>query len=416
MPATVVEKYGSLSATGIAKEAVFGTAVAASTFLPMTGNQLELDPGLFWPTVMQGSRDLNIYGLYGQNKNAGSLTGPLFPTNAAVLIPAAIGLDGGAVGAGTGTIGGGQGVTGTGSASVTSLSAAVASVGLSTITVTSATGYVAGVLIQIDVNVAGVTTSEVRKQVGAPAGSVITLDAPMNFTHLNGAAVKQVTAPFTHTVVQANSLPSLTVEKNLGGSESLQFVGSRINKYQVSVTATNQEVSVTADLIAKHSQVLATPTTIAVTNESPYVFAESTLTLNANTVAQAINCDLVIENGLKDTFTLNGSHDLQFLTPLTRKVSAKCDVVFHNLDDVDWGYWTKMNNGTNMGTFTITYVHPASGGTITFTCPYTRIKSYTDAVKMQDVIISTLQLDMGFDQASQTTISATLVNSAYIPY
>lgn len=416
MTTTVVEKYGSLSATGLAKEAVFGTAVAATSFLPMTGNQLELDPGLFWPAVMMGQRDLNIFALYGQNKNAGSISGPLFPSNAGLLLPAAIGIDGGALGAGSTNAGNGQGVTGSSPASSTTLSAAVSSVGATTITLTSTAGYTNGVFVQVDVNLAGTTTSEVRKQVGAPAGSTITLDSPLNFTHANGAAVSVVQSPFTHTIVQANTLPSLTVEKNLGGAESLQFSGARVNKYSMSVQATNQEVAVTADMVAKHAGVLPTPTAISVTNEAPYVFAEATFSLNGQTVQQAVNASIDIENGLKDTWTLNQSHDLQFLTPVTRKVSGKCDVVFHNFDDATWGYWTQMVNQTNMGTFSLSFVHPSSGGTVTVTCPYTRIKSYSDAVKMQDVVISTLQLDMGLQLSNLTTISATIVNAAYLPY
>ena len=51
---TIVEAYGSLSATGLAEEVTFGTAVAATSFQPMTGNTMTSDPGWFSPMLMQG--------------------------------------------------------------------------------------------------------------------------------------------------------------------------------------------------------------------------------------------------------------------------------------------------------------------------------------------------------------------------
>jgi hypothetical protein len=413
---TVQARFGAQSETGFAKESVFGTAVAATTFLPMTGNTLELDPGLFFSPTMVGQRDAQIFPFYGQFKNSGAVTGPLFPSNAGLLIPAALGLDNGSLGAGATAAGGGKGITGTGSASTTTLSAGVNATGATTITLTSTTGYVDGVFVQVDANsTVTPTTAEVRKQVGAPTGSTITLDAPLNFTHANGAAVKIVTAPFTHSITASNTLPSLTVEKNIGGAESIQFSGARINKYDIQCQAADQEVQVTADFMAKHAAVLATPTPISLTSESGYYFAECTFKLNGQTVAQATDVGLTIDNGLKDTFTLNGSHELGFLTPAALKLSGKATVVFHNLDDVTWGYWNLMQSLTDMGTFDLKFSSGANDN-IEFTCPRTRISKYTDAIKSGDVITSALTFEMALDLATMTTISATMTNSVYLPY
>src|SRR5579859_108109 len=294
MPTTVVERYGSLSATGVAKETTFGTPVAASVFVPMTGNNLELDPGLFSPKVMFGQRDVNTFPLYGQYKNAGSLNFPLFPTQGINLLAGAIGADAAA----------GNGVTGTGSASPNTLNGATIA-GATTVTLTSATGYTANAFIQVDVNASGpTTTAEVRKIVSVSTNT-LTLDTALTYAHANGAATKVVTAPFTHTITQATTLPSFTVEKNLGNFESLQFAGARINKFDMQVQNGNSEVACAVDLMAKSSAVLATPTAITVVNELPYVFAECTTSFNSQTISQTTNAEVTIENGLKDTFTFN---------------------------------------------------------------------------------------------------------------
>lgn len=478
MPTTVVERYGSLSATGLATEtAGFGTVTTPTTFLPMAGNSLELDPGLFWPKVMMGQRDLNIFPVYGQYKNAGSLNGPLFPTNATSLIPNAIGKDA-AVGygvygtfvtptsttvaspsiagattitltSGTGFANGQRITVGSGgyqeTRKVTNVAGAVITVAdafvyphaaaeaavtgttttvngattanATTVVVTSATGIVQGSFIEIDVNsVAGTSTSEVRKVTNVSTNT-LTLDAPLVYAHANGVNVSLVTSLYTHQITQQNTLPSMTVEKNIGGFESLQFVGSRINKLDISSNTGNSEATVAVDFRSKHAQVLATPSAIVVTDESPYVFAETTLSLSSTAVIQATTASLSVENGLKDTYTYNSSHDLQFLTPVTRMVTFKTDVVFTSLDDPTWGYWTQMTStpSTNFPV-QLGFTHPTSGGAIYFNMPKGRLKTYSDAIKMDDIVISTLTIDLGLQLSNLTTITANIVNTQYLAY
>jgi hypothetical protein len=387
---------------------VFGNPVLATSFLPMTGNTLELDPGLFFPKLQMGQRDLNIFSLNGQNKLAGAVSAPLFPSNGAEFIVSAIGTDGAV----------GQGVTGstpTGSATLTSSAAA----GATTVNVSANAGIVAGTtIVQIDVNAAGTTTSECRKVVtitGTASPYTLTLDQPLKYAHASAAAVKTVVAPFTHTISQANQLPSLTVEKNIGGYESLQFAGSRVNKLSLSCQTGNQEVTISADMMAKSAAVLTSPTPITVVNEDPYVFAEAQLSLFGQVVAQAESVQLDIENGLKDTFTMNSSHNLQFLTPVTRHVSAKTDLVFTSLDDATWGYYQQMLNA-GQGALALSFTHPSNGGTWTFNLPQVQTKTYSDAIPMDDVVKTTLNLEASLQLSTMTTISATLVNSAYLAY
>ncbi len=477
MPTTVVERYGSLSATGAAKEATFGGATVPSTFLPMSGNSLELDPGLFFPKVMMGQRDLNIFPVYGQYKNAGAINGPLFPSNAATLLPGSIGADGStgygvaaapatptsttlsagpSAGATTVTVTSATGfvigqqviidtggltevrkisnVAGTtitladaltyahasGVAAVTGTTTTMSAPSIATattITVTSATGITQNSIIQIDINsVAGGTTSEVRKVTNV-VSTTLTLDVALVYAHGNSSQVTVVAAPYIHQIRQANTLPSYTIEKNIGGYESLQFTGSRINKLDIQSSTGNSEATVSYDFRSKHAQVLATPSTISVTDEAPYVFAETSLWLSGTQAIQATTANLTLENGLKDTYTYNGSHDLQFLTPVTRAASFKTDVVFTSLDDPTWGYWTQMTStpSTNFPVM-LTFAHPGTGGTISFYMPKGRLKSYSDAVKLEDIVISTLTFDMALDLSTLTTITATIINSYYLAY
>jgi hypothetical protein len=473
----VVERWGSLSATGVAREATFGTPLTPTSFIPCTGNELQLDVGLFSPHVMFGQKDLNTFPLYGQYKMSGSVTAPAWPTNGATLISASIGPDAsagygvaaptpvtntattlnGAVSAGATTVtvtsgtgfatgqqiaidtGGlleirkisnvvsntitladpltfahATGVAAVTGAPTTTLNGATIA-GATTAVVTSAVGISINTIIQIDVNSpAGTTTSEIRK-VTAISTNTLTLDVALTYAHGNAANVWIVAAPYFHNIQQANTLGSLTVEKDLGSYESLQFAGCRVNKLGISMAATNTEGTLTADLMAKSVAVLTAGSTspIAITNESPWVFAESTVTLFGQAVQQAINVELSIENGVKDTYTMNSSHNPQFLTPVTRAITGKIDVVFTSLDDVTWGYYSQMVAGTS-GSLLTTFVHPSSGGTMTFYMPKVVLAKTPDAVKMEDIITTSLEFTAFLNIPTLQTISAYILNTSYL--
>jgi hypothetical protein len=474
---TITERYGSLSATGLAKEATFGVPVAATTFLPMTGNTMEMDPGWFSPHVMQAARDLQIYNLYGEYKFHGALSGPLFPSNAIALLVASIGQDN-AVGTGifgtpvtptsttssVSTVAGATTITVTSptgfatnqeilidtgqllevrkisgvagsvitvadalffahpsgatvSTATTTTLSAPSIVGATTVTVTSATGIVQNSFVQIDVNsVTGTTTSEVRRVTNV-ATNTLTLDTALVYAHASGAQVVLVTTPYTHTITQQNSLPSLTVEKNLGSFQSLQFAGCKVNKFDVKAPTGNNPVDITADMMGQSVLSLTTPTAVTVTSESPFVFAEAVLTAFGNTRFDARNITMSIENGLKETYTYSGNHGPSFITPVTVHGMGSFDVVWSSLTDATYGDFTKMVNGT-LGSLIFSVIHPASAGTVTFFHPQIVLNKFVNDVKMEDVILSTMNYEATRPVSgnNQFTVQAYVSNQTYLSY
>jgi hypothetical protein len=475
---TILEKYGSLSATGLAKEATFGTPVAATTFQPMTGNTMEEDPGWFAPHLMENLRDLQVYNLYGEAHYNGALDGPLFPSNAMALMVAAIGADSAV----------GYGVTGTIATPTSTTVASPSIVGATTITLTSGTGFLAGQQITVDsgalletrriasvatnvitvsdpfayahagavaavtgttttmtspsivtattINVtstagmtqgttiiqidssspSGLQTSEVRK-ITTIASLVLTLDSPLLFAHASGTVVTIVTTPFTHTINQANTLPSLTVEKNLGGFQSLQFAGCKVNKFDLKAPVGNSEVAVTADMMGQSVLTMNTPTPVTVVPELPFVFAEANLTMFGSARSDCGNVTVSIENGLKETYTYSGQHGPSFITPVTLHVSGSIDVVWSSFTDATYGDFNRAHNGT-LGVLYFSLVHPASGGTISITLPQIVLNKFVANVKMEDVVMGTLSFEASrpLTGAQQFTLQASVVNSVYLPY
>lgn len=320
---TITERYGSLSASGIAKEVTFGTPVAAVSFLPMTANTLEFDPGWFSPQVMQATRDLQVYNLYGQAHNTGSLSGPIFPSNAAELFVSSIGTD--------------------------------------------------------------VVTGTVN--------------------------------PYTHTISQANTLASLTIEKNMGGYQSQQYAGCRVNKMSIKAPATNEPFSADYDVMAQSVAILTTPTAVSVSNESPFVFAEGTLTLFSNARADVSSVQVNIENGLKETYTFSGNHGPSFITPVTLHVSGQITLVWSSLNDATYGDFSSLINGT-LGSLVLNAQHPGGGTAagFTITMPQVVLSKLGPDIRMTDVIMSNLTFEATKSFSLGYTIQAQLKNNVSTTY
>lgn len=395
----------------MAKETVFGTPVAATNFVPDTSCDFTTDPGLFYPKVMQGKMDEQIWALYGEFKHGGKIDGPLFPVNGIPLLFGAIGQDGGQPVA-TGTVLG-NGVTGTGSTSPTTLNGGT-SINATTVVLTSAAGYSNGQIVQIDVNSAGVTSAECRKITNV-ASNTLTLDVALNFAHLTAAAVKIVVAPYTHAALPTSGLPSFTIEKNVGGFESLQYAGARVNKFDLKTEAGNKEASFSADLLALAEAVMTTPTAISVDTATPFVFAEYTLSLFGTALTQANKFEFSIDNGVKATPTYSSLHGPSFITPTTRKINGSLSLVYASFDDGVTGYFNKMLAPTQ-GAIAFSLAHPASGGTVTINLPQARISKYGDDIKIGDIVITNLSFEAEMQLSSGQSITATVINSAYLPY
>lgn len=319
---SMVEKYGSLSATGWGVETSFGTPASTTAFLPMKSNTLEVDPGWFSPELMMATRDLHVFNMQGEEKFEGAVEGPLFPSNAIQVLVAAIGTD----------------------------------------------------------------------------------------------AVTGSASPYLHTISQANTLASLTCEKNLGGFQSLQFAGCRIGKLTLKVPTGNEEATISADVTAQSAQVLNSPTAVSVTNEIPFTFAEATATIFGTARYEAYNSEVMIDNGLKTTYTYSGNHGPSFITPVTLHVNGTLDVVWDSFNDATYGDFAKMT-GQQLGAFSLGVAHPSGGDYgVTMSCPQVVYSKYTNDLKVSDVIMSTMSWEASKQLSDGYSIQATVLNQVSTQY
>jgi len=380
--------------------------------------------GLFFPPVMMGQRDLNIFPVYGEYKFAGNVEGPLFPTNGIPMLVAAIGADGGR--ANVTSSGTGVGVTGTaGGGKSGTLGALTAGATGATYTLSGGSAPAIGDFFQIDSNASG-KVSEVRKLTNVTGAGpyTLTFDVAINYNHVAATPAVSVVAPYTHTVVQQNLLDSLTIEKQVGGFQSEQYAGCRVAKYTLKIAAGNTEADFTADVVAQSQAVLGSPTAVAVTNEAPFVFAEATVNLYGQAILQMSSINLDIENGLKETYTLSGQHNPQYITPVTRKITGQSILVFSSLNDATYGYFTRLFNqsaGTEVpGALSLAFAHPAGAGAggVTIALNKCALSKYADDIKMEDVVLATLDFEAYLNLAASPvqTIQATVIDGNWLPW
>jgi hypothetical protein len=229
--------------------------------------------------------------------------------------------------------------------------------------------------------------------VGGPA--MPTNGIPYLVNAIGADVVSGTAAPYTHTIT-ASSYSSLTVEKVLGGYQSEQYAGCRVNKYTMKSEATDSPLEFTADLIAQSALVLDTPNPLTFVNESPFVFAEATLNWNGTPIGAVIKSIQVdIDNQLAQTWTHAQSHNLEFLTPTARHVNGTMDVVFYSLNDTTYGFYTQMFDGL-LAALELTWTHP-NGDSIQLNIPAAAFSKLTDDIKINDIIIQALSFEAFYD-------------------
>lgn len=319
---TIIERPGSLSATGLAKETTFGTPVVATSFIPETGNTMAVDPGWFSPQLMMSTRDLQVFNLYGEQTQIGTISAPFFPTNGAELMIASIGTDA---------------ITGSGN-------------------------------------------------------------------------------PYTHTISQANLLPSVTIEQNIGGFQSLQYAGCRVGKMTLTAAAQNEPINVAYDMVGQSVAVLSSPTSVTIANEIPFVFAEGSISMFSNPRVDIASIKIDIDNGLKSTWTFDQEHGPGFITPTTLHVSGTVTVVWSSLTNATYGDYNTMINET-LGSLVFTVAHPGgTGASLTITCPQVVFSKYGLDMKVGDVIMSNMTFEASKSLSSGYTVQAVLLNSVSTAY
>lgn len=170
---------------GIGKEVTPGTAVVPTFTFPMSTFKPSDKPDWLRDTAWRNAMAATYGVIQGPEHAELDMGGPFYGDAMGYLLMDMFG---------------DYAVTGSTPSNATTLSAQ-ATAGATSVTLTATTGFISGAFVQIGTG----NTAEVRKQVGAPSGSVVTLDSPLYYTHAISQAAATVVAPYTHVFYLLNN-------------------------------------------------------------------------------------------------------------------------------------------------------------------------------------------------------------------
>jgi hypothetical protein len=162
-----------------------------------------------------------------------------------------------------------------------------------------------------------------------------------------GADAPTGTAPnFTHVLTPANSLPYITVWRNLADTLYEQYRDCKVGSLTISADAGSPLTCVAGIQGLQASRLTAAPdqaTPITLQNGAVYNFNEATVTLAGGATALVSSFELTIENNL----TRQQTDDVvpYDVTEGTREVSLGFDLIFESLDE-----YNKFHYGGAAGT------------------------------------------------------------------
>jgi hypothetical protein len=296
----------------------------------------------------------------------------------------------------------------TGTVTVTVVGDSVASGGAalsSSVTVQTGHGayFTNGDYITIDSNVTG--TSESRHITGL-AGDVITVDTAFVYSHAANATIYRANfaQPFLHTITLSAIPPSITVEKNVANVESLIFAGARVGKATLNAPMGNNACHAVYDIMASAISIQASPTAVTTDPSPPFIFKEATLSMFGTPRYDSFNAQIVLDNKLAQTWTYTGSGLPTFNTATDLEIMGKFDAVWKNFDDVTYGDYLNVINGTE-GDFNLLLQHATDNSFIYMDLPAIKLSKPAVSPSPAKVAISNLTFRARYNLSTSSMIT-----------
>ncbi len=395
---------------GFGSEAVHGTAVPSSVYLPFLSESFNVDPGIILDKLIRAARDEQFNPAVGEQKVEGKLDTLLWLDQTLMPMGAAIGSDAFITCSAAGT------------AITLGASYATASGPPVTVTITTQTTppIAANDLIQIQqaVGTPGVSNQcEIHKVATVSGAGPYTLTLAtgevLQNTYTSAGQISRIASGstgFVHNlypdVPNATFYKTLTIEKNLAGLASQQFAGSVVSKATLKGTTKDTArvsydfVAGTYGTIAQSTPTFLNTTPLSLTNYSVSLFG------TPNTVMTSLELD--INNEAKQLWTFNNITTPAVAYPGGRMVSGKWTTITQDL--------TMYNNSLVGTTGALVFTLTQGAQSIAFTMPEAVIKKLSFPLKIGEALIYDVEYDAVYNQTSGNSISAvaTLTN-IYLP-
>lgn len=345
-----------------------GTTYLKTVFgVVQTGNMP--DPDMDWQPIwaLGGASVRNFYTMYRGKKSLNGSIGDIWILNGAPALYLPIGTIA-TVGTDSGT-------------GASTLNGATA-IGATSVTLNSGAGYADNDYIQVDTT----TKAEVRKISSGGGTNTLTLDFPLQYAHDNAANCKEVGSTYTHTISEASTLLSFTMQHEMFDSTNTselirRYSGGKVGRASFAATEGEQLRVSLDDMMFCSYKVdggagMATASLTYPTTQ-PMIFSYGALTLWGTEFARLKSINIDVTNNLEPKYYLTDDATAYFPYELREgrreyRIRATIDITDSTLFDemVKYG----VNHGSTVdGLFkgfdmSMLFTRD-TGDTITFTLP-----------------------------------------------
>lgn len=403
---------GQRGFVGAATEATVGTGVAASTWLPLLSESVEVEQALIYAKLMQQLRDTSVEApALGEAKITGKIDVPLYIDQGLILLAQSIGSD---------TY---QSSSAAGTAVSIGASGSGLAAGSTAITVTTQTSTPIGandyVQIQQASGAISVTNlSEVHKvtSVSGAGPYVITFSGSetLKNTYTTAGQISRIpsgTLVFTHSLnadqPNAGTYKTVSLEINRGGLEgatSSQRVTGVIASKMTITADTKAEVKCSYDVTGLAQATIAASTPVFGTT-SPFSLPNVTASLFGSSDTSATKLEIEIDNMGKEYWTFSGSAFPQLAVPVGRKVTFKGTFIAQGMT-----YFTNYLAATE-GAVALTFAQGSDS--VVINLPNAAIKKLGRPLKADDLVMQ--DVEMGTRASGSPSINATVINANWLP-
>lgn len=409
MPA-LTTYIGTRGFIGLAPEATKGTAVAATSWLPLLdGESLKHAPGIVTQKMIRATRAEQSLPYVGEQKVEGKLPTLLFVDQALVPLAQAIGND----------------TYQTSSAAGTAVSIGASGSGLSagsgaiTVTTQTSTPIAANdyVMIQQASGSPSLSNlSEVHKvQTVTGAGPYVltfVTGETLNNTYTTSGMISRIasgTTAFTHNIFpdqpNASAYKTFTIEKNIGGLESLQYAGAIVDKLSLKAN-TKDAVKCDYDIKAYIDNGSVTPSVPVLGTSNPLSLAGYAMSIAGAADTSVTDFSFDLSNGGKEYWTFNTSSMPAVLPPTMRSIKGKWTNIVQND--------TYRANSIAGTTFAIAPTFTQGANSVAFNFPKCVITDLVEVLKLGDLVMYDVTWDALYSESSGYDVSATVINSNWL--
>jgi len=225
------------------------------------------------------------------------------------------------------------------------------------------------------------------------------------------------TGVYEHTFESSATLPSYTIEINVGDTMRRKVPGGKIDELTLSC-ADGEMLSATASMIGKGEEIDETVRTPSYGTETPFAWSQGQVTIDGTVEANVESIEIVNTNSLIDDFyAIDETRERAGLPEGRREITGSLDISFEDVDYYKWflGGGTAPQSTPRFASLTLEFTGPvfAEGSAyyLNVSLPKMRLDTSDVAISDADRVVQSIDFDALEDPSSGDDITAKLVNS-----